>query len=163
MNKLLTIMLVAQLCGVSIIFIVAVSDPDWIQIDAKSRNLSVHSYLPSGVNGSYPKKKLWLKVIYNEESLDKIFDHNKEYIGAYSHTFLRVTVDCAKNRYAPVEEYNESTKGYLLSSSEFPEPRQFTKIFPQTAEDTWKNFACSNTKGVRRMIALKTLVKNIYQ
>ena len=163
MNKLFIIILVVLLCSVALLFLLAASDPEWIQVDAKSKNSSVHSYLPSSLKGSKRIRYLWLKVIYNDESLGKVFDHNKIYINAYSHTFLRVTIDCKKNSYAPLEEHNKSAKGYTLASFELLEPRQFIKIFPQTAEDSWKNFACTNNHAERMVITLKTLFKNIYQ
>ena len=74
-NKLFIIILVVLLCSVALLFFVAASDPEWIQVDAKSKNSSVHSYLPSSLKGSKRIRYLWLNVIYNDESLGKVFDY----------------------------------------------------------------------------------------
>ena len=161
MNKLFTIMLIILLCSVSLLIFLAASDPEWIQVDAKSKDSSIHSYLPCSLKGSKRIRYLWLKVIYNDELLGDVLDHNKVYNDAYSHTFMRITIDCAMNRYAPLEVHNKSAKGYTLTYSELPEPLSFTKILPQSAEDIWKNFACTNNHTERMIITFKTLFESI--
>ncbi len=155
-------MLLILLCSVALLILLASSDPEWIQVNAKSKDSSVHSYLPSSLKGSKRIRYLWLKVIYDDETLGNVLDHNKVYIDAYSHTFLRVVIDCTENRYAPLEVHNKSANGYTLTFLELSEPLRFTKILPQTAEDSWKNFACTNNHTERMIITFKTLFENIY-
>ena len=151
-------MLAVLFCVAIFIFFVAASGQEWTKVDTKKATSPVY-YLPSSLLGSKKWKILWLNVIYDKEMLARVLDNNKEYIDAYSHTFLKVYITCVNSRYTPLEEFNYSINGNLLGGgSDFLEPRQYTKILPGTAENVWKNFACNTGPLKQMVVTLKTII-----
>ena len=187
MDKLFEIMLVSLLCGVTFIFILSATDLEWIPVEAKSTTSSSVYYRPGflWIKSGKPRTLL-LKVIYNKESLDRMFDNNKDYFGVYSHTLLKAHIDCVNSKYltveessysidgnylggftlldpasgrlsAPLHEINIKEKRDLTGSLPKEEPRQYTDILPGTAEDEWRHFACESKTLDRIAITLKAL------
>lgn len=181
-------MLVSLLCGVTFIFILSATDLEWIPVEAKSTTSSSVYYRPNFLwfKSGKPTRTLLLKVIYNKESLDRMFNNNKEYFGVYSHTLLEVRIDCVNSKYLTVEESSYSTDGNYLGGSTLlnPEsgsfsrplhemdirgwdqltgyrskvkPRLYTSILSGTAEDEWRHFACESKTLDRIAITLKAL------
>ena len=160
MIRIYQFMLAVLLCIAISIFFVAASGQEWTKVDTKNATSPVY-YHPNSLLGSKKWKLLWLNVIYDKESLVRVLDNNKEDIDAYSHTFLKVYINCVNSRYTPLEEFNYSINGGSLGGgSDFLEPRQYTKILPGTAENVWKNLAC-NTGPLKQMeVTLKTIILN---
>ncbi len=152
-------MLAVLLCVAIFIFFVAASGrQEWTKVDTKNATSSVY-YLSSSLLGSKKWKLLWLNVIYDKEMLARVLDNNKEHIDAYSHTFLKVYINCVNSSYTLFQEYNYSINGGSLGgSSDFLKPLQYTKILPGTDENVWKNFACNTGPLEQFVITLKTII-----
>ncbi len=152
-------MLAVLLCvAISIFFVAASGRQEWTKVDTKKATSPVY-YHPNSLLGSKKWKILWLRVIYDKEMLARVLDNNKEHIDAYSHTLLKVYINCVNSSYTLFEEFNYSINGNPLGGRlDFLKPWQYTKILPGTAENVWKNFACNTGPLKQMVVTLKTIM-----